>query len=227
MQNCISDAALAARPVHASRRAARWRQVTASTFCCMCVGAQWLRRISPVVDRVLSAFKKKERNEIQPWHADAVGNRLLYVWQRTVCIGHNGYKCSVDGWSQFRFILCWPEKTGMRICLRREVKEHQRCGRRRTRSRLMYARNSFLIYFVNNYFRRLNMIHLQKHLSASLIALAALLAAPMGHWLQPHQTWVRRRASRLWAERALPVRARSRRSRQPSPSAEEMWARAP
>jgi hypothetical protein len=44
----------------------------------------------------------------------------------------------------------------------------------------MFVWGFLLIYFVNNLFRRLIMNHLQKHFSASLIALAALLStAPM------------------------------------------------
>lgn len=51
-----------------------------------------------------------EMNEVRPRHAPNAGNCSLYVCQRTVSLGRNGYKCTVDGWSQFSLIICWPEK---------------------------------------------------------------------------------------------------------------------
>jgi hypothetical protein len=51
----------------------------------------------------------KKLNGIQPRYAPPVGNISLYVCQRTVRPELNGYKGVVDGWSQFRLFLSWPE----------------------------------------------------------------------------------------------------------------------
>ena len=73
----------------------RWRTVAAPGIACR--------------GRSVVALKQTKVNDLQPRYAPAVGNCSLYVCQRTVRPGHNGYKRIVDGWSQFCLFLSWPE----------------------------------------------------------------------------------------------------------------------
>ena len=87
-------------------------------------------------------------NELQPWHSPR-GNISLYVCQRTVRLGHNGYKCLVDGWSQCRLILSWHEQRVWEpTCVVK--KEHPCVHSRRTHSG--FLRRGFFPYLYKKTF---------------------------------------------------------------------------